>query len=108
MSKVIPFEKSFASHEKAKFWSEKNEVKPTDVLKSSNKKYWFDCECSHSFNRMLYEIIRGNWCPYCSNKKLCDLEDCKSCFEKSFASTEKAKYWSEKNEIKPRYIFKNS
>jgi hypothetical protein len=28
MSKEIPFEKSFASHEKSKYWSNKNELKP--------------------------------------------------------------------------------
>jgi len=38
MSKVIPFEKSFASNENAKYWSEKNEVKPNNVFKSSGKK----------------------------------------------------------------------
>ena len=104
------FEKSFASSEKAKYWSEKNEVKPRDVFKNSNNKYLFICKCSHQFDSNLGNICNGKWCPYCSNPphKLCDLEDCKSCFEKSFASTEKAKYWSEKNEIKPRYIFKNS
>jgi len=44
----------------------------------------------------------------CSDKKLCDKEDCKKCFEKSFASHEKAKYWSNKNELKPRQVFKSS
>ena len=35
------FEKSFASHEKSEFWSEKNgDVKPRQVFKSANKKYW--------------------------------------------------------------------
>ena len=39
---AIPFEKSFASHEKAKYWSSKNELKPEGVARGSNKKYWFD------------------------------------------------------------------
>ena len=51
MNAPIQFDRSFASHEKAKCWSEKNgEVKPKDVYKGSSKKYWFDCDkCHHSF-----------------------------------------------------------
>jgi len=56
MSKVIPFEKSCASNENAKYWSEKNEVKPNNVFKSSGKKYWFDCECEHKFYSSLNDI----------------------------------------------------
>ena len=43
MSKEIPFEKSFASHEKSKYWSDKNELKPYQVSKNSHKKYLFNC-----------------------------------------------------------------
>ncbi len=39
----LPFERSFASHIKSQYWSDKNEIKPRDVCKSSNKKYLFDC-----------------------------------------------------------------
>ena len=110
MSKEIPFEKSFASHEKAKYWSDKNVLKPNQVMKGSNKKYLFNCDCGHSFETNIYSITKGCWCSYCCNppKKLCDKEDCNQCFEKSFASHEKAKYWSDKNLLKPRQVFKNS
>jgi hypothetical protein len=37
MSKEIQFEKSFASNEKSKYWSNKNKLKPNEVSKSSNK-----------------------------------------------------------------------
>ena len=55
-----------------------------------------------------------NWCSYCGGKKLCD-EDCKVCFDKSFASYEgktksgvlKVDCWSEDNEKKPREVFKS-
>ena len=48
MSKEIPFEKSFASHEKSKYWSDKNgELKPKDFFKSISKKFWFDCHNRH-------------------------------------------------------------
>jgi hypothetical protein len=32
-NKIIPYEKSFASHEKAQYWSDKNEFKPNEVFK---------------------------------------------------------------------------
>jgi very-short-patch-repair endonuclease len=107
------FENSFASHEKAKYWSEKNgDVKSIQVFKSANIKYWFDCDtCGHQFDSALSNItsLKSSWCPYCSNKKLCEKEDCPSCFENSFASHEKAKYWSEKNgDVKPKQVFKSS
>jgi very-short-patch-repair endonuclease len=111
---IICFEKSFASQEKSKFWSDKNEKQPRELLKSSPKKYWFECdkkeECGHIFYISLNKISTSKrWCAFCKNKKLCEKEDCKSCFEKSFASHEKSKFWSDKNEnIKPRNLFKGS
>jgi len=105
----IPFEKSFASHEKAKYWSDKNEVKPFQISKGTDKKYWFNCNvCSHEFLIQLNVVSRGGWCNYCSNRNLCDNNNCKLCFAKSFASHEKAKYWSSKNELTPRNVFKVS
>ena len=105
-------EKSFASHEKSKYWSDKNgDVKPRQVFKSANTKYYFNCNCGHDIFITLNDVAAGYWCPYCSNpsKKLCNNEDCKSCFNKSFASHEKSKYWSDKNgDIKPRHVFKSS
>jgi len=56
MSKEIPFENSFASHEKAKYWSDKNLLKPNQVSLNSNKKYWFNCDCGHEFNKILSDI----------------------------------------------------
>ena len=49
-NKIIPYEKSFASHEKAQFWSDKNELNPNEVALNSNKKFWFNCNCGHTFN----------------------------------------------------------
>jgi very-short-patch-repair endonuclease len=105
------FEKSFASHEKSQYWSEKNgDVKSRQVFKSSNTKYWFDCVCGHQFESGLGNITaqKPTWCPYCANQKLCEKEDCQSCYEKSFASHEKSKYRSDKNDVKPRQVFKSS
>ena len=102
------FEKSFASNEKSKYWSNKNKLKPRQVFKSTNDKYWFNCNCGHEFEAGLDNITNEHWCSYCSNNKLCDKRDCNQCFEKSFASHEKAQYWSNKNKLKPRQTFKNS
>ena len=78
---------------------------------NANAKYWFDCDCGHTFETVLSAINRGRWCPYCCfpTIKLCDKEDCKQCFDKSFASHEKAQYWhNEKNgDVKPRDVFKS-
>jgi very-short-patch-repair endonuclease len=104
--------KSFAGHEKAEYWDyEKNDVDPRDVLQSSAKKRWFRCGiCDHSFETYLSAIKRGTWCPYCSNppKKLCKDDNCEFCHAKSLASHEKSKYWSDKNTIRPRDIFRCS
>ena len=103
------FNKSFASHEKSIYWSDKNTEKPMDVSKSSHNKYWFVCSvCDHSFDSGLNSIVAGNWCSFCSNNRLCNDNKCISCFEKSFASYEKSKYWSDKNTEKPRDVFKSS
>lgn len=64
----IPFERSFASHEKSKYWSNQNTEQPRDVFKSSGKKYWFDCNNNHIFDSQLDNINKGQWCPYCVNK----------------------------------------
>jgi len=118
----IPFEESFASNEKAKYWDEeKNIVQPKDILNNkSGKKYWLKCDkCNHSFDISLLNLSNNRWCPYCCvpTKKLCDNEECKSCFDKSFASHSKSIYWSDKNgiivgnefvSIKPRQVTKFS
>ncbi|AQM72982.1 restriction endonuclease [Noumeavirus] len=107
----ICFKKSFASSDKAKFWNvEKNKERPRKVFASSGKKYWFECgECKHSFEARLDHVSGGAFCPFCSNRQLCSSNDCEICFEKSFASSDKAKFWSaEKNEKSPREVFASS
>jgi very-short-patch-repair endonuclease len=101
----------FSQHPKCKFWSERNLVKPNEVALNSHKKFWFDCECGHQFESSLLNINQGNnWCGFCSNppKKLCEDDNCKSCFVNSFASHEKSIYWSNENEVTPRQVFKNA
>jgi hypothetical protein len=103
----LSLEKSFASHDKSQYWSDKNELKPKEVALNSNKKFYFNCECGHELYIKPNTIVSSNtWCAYCARKKLCDDNDCNMCYNNSFASHEKAKYWSEKNDIKPRNISK--
>jgi hypothetical protein len=66
--KIIPFENSFASHEKSKYWSDKNELKPYQVSKASKKKYWFECEYKHLFecNRLSNITYLNHFCPECN------------------------------------------
>ena len=107
---VICYDKCFASVERSKNWSVKNKDQPSELLKNSHKKYWFDCECGHDFEASLSDITSKNsWCPYCSNNKLCEpSKNCKICFNKCFASVERSKNWSVKNKKKPTEVFKSS
>lgn len=105
------FAKSFASHEKSKYWNyDKNKILSRDLFLNSHKKYWFTCEnCYHDFDSTLNHITNGKWCPYCSNKKLCENDTCITCLEKSFSIHEKSKYWNYNiNNILPRHLFINS
>ena len=103
------FDKSFASHEYSKFWSLSNTIQPISISRCSSKKFAFDCNiCKHTYSAVLNNIYNGSTCSYCTNRKLCDDEDCTVCFEKSFASHTQAKIWNYKNGINPRYVFKGT
>nr|WNL50353.1 restriction endonuclease [Marseillevirus sp.] len=102
---------SFASHEKARFWSEKNGFSPETVTRKHSKKCWFDCpKCLHSFQQeprvvCLPDKNKGKrWCPYCANQKKCEEEDCEHCHDKSFASVGTDLVWSDKNTLKEREV----
>jgi hypothetical protein len=93
----ICFNRSFASHEKSKEWNyelNKN-IKPRDITKKCNKKFWFKCkECNHIRDQSIGNITRlGRGCKYCTNQALCDDESCIFCYNNSFASHEKSQFW---------------
>jgi len=111
MNNIIPFEKSFASHPKSQFWSDKNNINPKFIFKSSGKKYYFNCEkCNHEFEMQLDNVCKDRWCPYCCipSRRLCEIYNCKNCYNRSFASHSKSKYWSEINKVTPRELFLNN
>ena len=92
-------QRSFAMHSRATCWSSKNALKAYEVLRSSNKKYLFDCkDCGHELEMSLCNLSNGQWCKYCNSNGLCDEEDCLFCYQKSFASHPMAESWSDKNE----------
>jgi hypothetical protein len=106
----VEFSKSFASHPKAKFWSDRNEKRPDEVNKNTKNKYWFNCDvCNHELYKSLDNITSNNsWCPYCTNYTICSEDICNYCFNKSFITHEKSKYWSKKNSFLPRHVMKMS
>ena len=106
----ICFEASFASSKRADSWSKKNEKIARQVFKGADTKYYFDCkDCKHEFTtKPKYIKTQDSWCPYCGFQQLCDNDECAFCFDKSFESHPKSKYWSKKNEKSPGEYFKNS
>ena len=97
------FAKSFASHPKAQYWSEKNIVNPRDVFLNSISKFIFVCG-DHEFSSRVCDINAGTWCSICHANKLCFDDKCLKCFKKSFASSPKVKFFSSKNDQIPRQI----
>ena len=107
----VCLDKSAESHEyMSSHWSPDNALTARQVFKQSMQKRVFICgKCSHSFSSGPNHVYAGAGCPYCSNSKLCDSNDCTTCFEKSFASDPKSQYWcDESNEKTPREMLKSS
>lgn len=104
--------KSFAVHEKAKYWLfGMNDKKPNQVAYMSEYFAWFWCpDCSHSFGtKVVYVTSDGCFCPYCSSNAMCSPEkDCGRCYKKSFAMNPKSKFWSKKNTYSPREVSRAS
>jgi hypothetical protein len=110
------FNKSFASHEKSKYWSKENKLlKPRDVFKGTHILCKFDCpSCPHTFEMSPGNITgqKDTWCQYCCipTKMLCDNDSCQYCFEKSFASNKLCILWDDKKNgsIKPRNVLNST
>ena len=111
---MIDFDRSFASSPRAEFWDYiKNKKTPCEMRISSGNKFWFicdNCACNHSFETPLNDIAKGQWCPYCVNRKLCKDINCTQCHEKSFASSPRAVFWDYVKNVKktPREVSKGS
>lgn len=103
------FERSFASSDKSKYWDyEKNIMKPREVCKSTNRKFWFFCEiCNHSFQTALSNIRMGHFCSYCASQKLCNDKSCELCLNNSFQSNKRSECWSYEHNFQIKTITRN-
>jgi very-short-patch-repair endonuclease len=82
-------------------WSNKNDLLPEMVSKSSDKKFIFNClNCSHEYEQSPASKLSGSGCPYCSNKKRCG--SCEHCLDNSCYRYKVI--WSVKNKEKCEYI----
>lgn len=57
----------------AKEWNfEKNELNPDEIVYSSNKKVWWECEFRHEWEVTIVNRTKENGtnCPYCANQKI--------------------------------------
>jgi len=101
--------RSVVSYKKGHCWSKKNKINPLTIFKSSNTKFYFDCDvCHHRFFRSPNHISPDSFCGYCAGKKICKDLSCLMCEERSFVSEPMAKYWDPVNKITPREVFKGS
>lgn len=103
------FNRSFASHTMSKYWSSDNKFSPRQITKFSEREAKFNCpHCPHTFTTVIASVATGHGCAYCTNKKLCNDENCTLCFNKSFASHTRAQFWSVNNLDRPRNVLKTS
>ena len=50
-------------------WNNKKNTKtPYDVSVGSSEKVWWKCTKGHEWKAVVYSRVKGNGCPYCSNK----------------------------------------
>lgn len=107
---VLCWDRSFAAHPRSIDWSKNNNIKPRDVFMTTGVKYLFTCDkCNHEYPVSPSKIVFMNCqCSFCGNRRLCTDIDCKICKDKSFSDHPYAKFWSPKNELKPRDVFRGS
>lgn len=103
----------FSDHARANQWSINNKFKLDELYQNSSKKCEFKCDiCLHLFEMKINDVVdRNRWCPYCANQKLCDLDECIMCFEKSFAFSFNSEFvtWNTTlNDLTPRQVTSGS
>lgn len=97
--------RSFASRPCMLEWSKKNQMRPEAVFRNSNKKYLLNCAgCGHEMQMSLNNVSSRNGCAYCNHGKLCSLENCNFCFQRSMASHPMGAMWSERNQLSAREV----
>jgi len=54
----------------SKEWSNKNKLKPNEVVANSGKKYWWKCQkCKYEWKASLDNRAKGRGCPVCKESK---------------------------------------
>ena len=89
----------------AQEWSEKNELKPTEVSVASHKKIIWKCKHGHEWEASVKSrTVNGTGCPYCShNKVLAGFNDLATTDRKLLAE------WDyEKNSLLPTQVSRKS
>lgn len=111
------FEKSILSaHRIYEFDTETMErrgMDPRMILKGGFTQIPLLCSKCHHPDECTANLLDKQGCPYCTtnpmNRKLCDKDSCRTCFERSFASHPASEHWDwEKNEESPREVFRQS
>lgn len=54
----------------AEWDDEANNVKPTEISRSSHGKVWWRCEQGHAYEAAPYSRAGGSGCPYCAGRKV--------------------------------------
>jgi hypothetical protein len=78
-------------------WSDKNNIKPSDVTPFSRKKVWWKCNiCKNEWQAIINNRSKGSRCPFCNKRKA--YKD--NCLANKFS--EISKEWHlEKNKLTP-------
>ncbi len=100
------------------YWDKENPLQPHEVFMKSNTNFKFKCDaCPHTFDNSPKHIAKGQWCPYCANKELCENSlSCPTCLPKTFLSFKgkrpngipTVEYWDKENPLQPHEVFMNS
>ena len=83
---------------------DKNKIKPDEIIKCSNLKFYWLCNKGHSYETSVSNKIKGTGCPYCAGHKVL-----KGFNDLATTNPELLKEWDySKNKIKPDEITSKS
>ena len=87
--------------EVAREWDfDKNDSAPFDTAVSSHKRVWWKCDEGHSWQEQIYNRTGGYGCPFCSGRRLSDIN------RLSIRNPEVAREWDfDKNELTPDSVY---
>lgn len=101
------FDRSLLSHPRCKYYLESNDWDPRQLMKGCRNFCLWGCpNCFYIWSVPCKDITSGRrWCPHCAKGGiLCDDDDCKMCFARSFASHPKSQFWAQENKTTPRQV----